>query len=127
MKKYFIAVHILFFIFARSQVGNQKIENTKKWFDDFTICKCISYNYWQKGYKIEDESVKFWNEKTPISASNMEILEDFISKYSKGQNKNATLNNCLKIKKNQQYNLLIEKIIKSDLVLKEADYKLPKF
>lgn len=128
MKKKFIFICFLFSFYAKSQTEKQKIEDTKKWFDNFIVCKCISYNYWKRGYKIKDESVKFWNEKTPISSNNMEILEDFIGKYSKEQDGNDTiLNNCLKIKESGQYKLLIEKIIKKDLVLKEAKYNLPKF
>jgi hypothetical protein len=78
------------------------------------VCKCISYNYWQKGYIIKDDSSNFWNEKAQISSSNMETLENFIGNYS------------LKIKDNPEYLLMIEKIIKTDPILKTVDYQLPR-
>lgn len=120
MKKILIITICLTFSLVLKSQSTERIKENKHWFDDFITCKCISYSYWKKGIKIKDESVLFWNEKTPISKNNMEQLEDFISQYvNKFENNNSIINNCLKIKYEENYNRLIEKIIKTDLGLKK--------
>ena len=80
MKKLLIFSIILIIHTTYSQTQQQE-NNIKSWFNNYGICKCITQAYWLKGIKIEDSSILFWNNETPISSNNVENFEENINTY----------------------------------------------
>ena len=115
-------------ILTSLSVKSQTIDTTKinQWFEDFAVCKCITYHFGTNNIELKDSSLSFWFAKLPLNYNNTEALNDFIYEYcSKLKGKNP-ITNCIKLKSNPLYMALVRRIIKSDLILKEFKYKLPK-
>lgn len=113
------------FCFASAQNNKQKAEIIS-FLNDYSICKCITQSYWMKEIKSEDRSVKYWNDKLPLSSNSIEQIESFISDYIETNisNNDAILKNCILITKDKKFIELIDHMIKFDSTLKMLKYTI---
>lgn len=125
MKFLFIKLFILSFCFASAQSNKQKAEIIS-FLNDYAICKCITQSYWMKEIKSEDRSVKYWNDKLPLSSNSIEQIESFISDFIETNisSNDAILKNCILITKDKKFIELIDHMIKYDSTLKMLKYTI---